>query len=331
MHKKSTFITLFITGILTILFIAVIALAGIHFILKPENITSSINSISENLSAEIEEITEEMTYPTVEYPEIDNESIEFGDKIVSKYGVLVDVSENKIIAQREADKIIYPASMTKIMTLIVAAENMNSIDDRFTMTYEILHPLMEADASITGFEEGETVTVEDMLYGTVLPSGADAAIGLAERISGSEVNFVKLMNEKAEVLGLKHTHFTNTSGLHDENHYSTATEMAVILEYALQNDLCRKVLSTYQYTTSRTKEHPQGILLESTMFSRMYGDEVEGVQIEGGKTGFTDEAENCLASFAVKDGHEYIAVTAGSYDYWLTVYDAFELYGNYLD
>ncbi len=107
--------------------------------------------------------------------------------------------------------------------------------------------------------------------------------------------------------------------------------MAVILEYALQNDLCRKVLSTYQYTTSRTKEHPQGILLESTMFSRMYGDEVEGVQIEGGKTGFTDEAENCLASFAVKDGHEYIAVTAGSYDYWLTVYDAFELYGNYLD
>ena len=129
---------------------------------------------------------------------------------------------------------------------------------------------------------------------------------------------------------LKNTHFTNTSGLHDDNHYSTALDMAVILEYALQNDLCREILSTYQYTTSKTKEHPKGILLESTMFSRMYGDEVENVTIEGGKTGFTSEAQHCMASFVIKNNKEYIVVTAMEDDKWGSVYDAFDIYEQYL-
>lgn len=324
----------FLNGIclLTSVAIAVAMITGIHYALETEDISSVVNNKYEESAVEQEQPeAEEIVHPEVEYLLADEATAEFDDAIVSKYAVLVDVGSNRITAQREADEIIYPASMTKIMTLIVAVENMNSLDDEFTMTYEILNPLINEDASRAGFEEGETITVEDMLYGAVLPSGADATIGLAQCISGSEEEFVKLMNEKAEEMGLEHTHFTNTSGLHDENHYSTVTEMAMILEYAIQIPLCRQVLSTYQYTTSATKEHPEGILLESTMFSRMYGDEVEGVQIEGGKTGYTDEAENCLASFAVKDGQEYVAVTAGSYSHWLTIYDAFEMYENYLN
>ena len=217
-----------------------------------------------------------------------------------------------------------------MMTLIVAVENMESPDDTFTMTYDILNPLINEDASLAGFEENETITIKDMLYGAILPSGAEATVGLAEAIAGSETNFVRMMNEKAEEMGLKNTHFTNTSGLHDDNHYSTALDMAVILEYALQNDLCREILSTYQYTTSKTKEHPKGILLESTMFSRMYGDEVENVTIEGGKTGFTSEAQHCMASFAIKNNKEYIVVTAMEDDKWGSVYDAFDIYEQYL-
>ena len=104
-----------------------------------------------------------------------------------------------------------------------------------------------------------------------------------------------------------------------------------MLEYALQDDMCREILSTYQYKTKVTKEHPEGILLESTMFSRMYGDEAEGVTILGGKTGYTAEAGNCLASFAVKDGKEYIAVTVKGQSKWKPIFDSFEIYEKYIN
>lgn len=273
----------------------------------------------------------EKSYINIEYPDNSGNVIPFSDDIVSKAGVLINVSDNIIVAGRDENKIIYPASMTKIMTLIVASENISSLDDTFTMTHEILEPLIDADASRAGFEENETITMEDMLYGAALPSGADATVGLALAISGSEEGFVKLMNDKVNEMGLKNTHFMNTSGLHDKNHYSTPVEMAIIMEYAMNDELCRKILSTYQYTTSKTKEHPQGILLESTMFGRMYGDEVKGAVIEGGKTGYTDEAENCLATFGTKGGKEYVSVTVLSYDYWLTIHDAFNIYANYIE
>lgn len=274
---------------------------------------------------------DEPDYPHIEYPENTGDIKPFGEDIVSKSGVLVDVTDNKIVAGRNAEKKIYPASMTKVMTLIIAVENMESPDDTFTMTHELIAPLIDAEASRAGFEVGETVTVMDMIYGAVLPSGADATVGLAVKLCGSEEEFVKLMNEKAEYMGLKNTHFCNTSGLHDENHYSTPVEMAMIMEYAMQNELCREVLSTYQYTTSSTPKHPKGIPLESTMFGRMYGDEVVGAQIEGGKTGYTDEAEHCLVTFGKKGGKEYVTVTSLTSDAWSSIYDAFDIYANYIE
>lgn len=248
--------------------------------------------------------------------------------ISSECAILLDVTDNEIMAQRDANTRIYPASMTKIMTLLVAAEHIENMDDTFTMTYDIIAPLIAADASRAGFEEGETITITDLLYGIALPSGADATTAIAIYLCGSEEAFVEWMNEKVEELGLESTHFTNASGLHDTNHYSTPEDIALLMSYVMQNDICREILSTYQYTTSVTEQHPEGILLESTMFSRMYGNEVTNITIEAGKTGYTDEAGHCLVSYATDaEGKSYVAVTAKGPTYWRSVFDTFAIYG----
>lgn len=250
------------------------------------------------------------------------------NNITSEYAILLNVEDNTVMASRNADEIIYPASMTKIMTLLVAAENIEDMNDTFTMTYEIIAPLVEMDASRAGFSEGETVTLWDLMYGIALPSGADASVAIATYVSGSEEAFVELMNEKAEELGLENTHFVNTSGLHDEDHYSTVTDIALLMTAVMENDICQEVLSTYQYTTTATDEHPDGIVLESTMFTRMSGNEVEGITIEAGKTGYTDASGHCLVSYATdEEGNGYVAVVANSTTYWNSVYDTFAIYG----
>lgn len=291
---------------------------------------AAVNLQTEQAKTEATEApTEAPTDPALTYPETSSDTLELtAANITSEYAILLDVQDNTILAQRDADARIYPASMTKIMTLLVAAEHIDNLEDIFTMTYEIIAPLIEVDASRAGFEEGETVTMADLLYGIALPSGADATNAVAISICGSEEAFVDLMNEKAEELGLEHTHFVNTSGLHDADHYTTVTDIALLMTYVMQNDICREILSTYQYTTSATEQHPEGILLESTMFSRMYGDEVTGITIEAGKTGYTDEAGHCLVSYAEgESGKAYVAVTADGPTYWRAIFDTFALYG----
>lgn len=315
--------------------IIIFMIYGISIIFGPGSISKIGNQTAENSAVQQTEAHKPSEKPTepeirIDRPEKSLDVVSFGEDIISKSAVLINVTDNQIIAERDSEKIIYPASMTKIMTLIVAVENIDSMDDTFTMTYDILAPLIDEEASRAGFEENETVTMRDLIYGAILPSGADGTVGLAVALCGSEDKFVELMNKKADEMGLENTHFTNTSGLHDKQHYTTAVEMAMIVEYAMKNDTCREVLSTYQYTTSKTKEHPQGINLESTLFSRMYGNEVVGARIEGGKTGYTDEAENCLATFGTKNGKEYVTVTTLSYDYWLSVHDAFNIYASYI-
>lgn len=258
------------------------------------------------------------------YKEIDNEAI------LSPYISLLDVENSKIIAGRNCDARIYPASMTKVMTLIVAVENLKDSSQTFTFNNEIIDPLVKQDASRAGFEPDEKVQVEDLLYGLILPSGADSAEALAQMTAGSDEKFADMMNEKCKELGLVNTHFTNPSGLFDEQQYTTPTEMAMILEYAMSNPECSKILSTYQYTTKATDKHPEGIQLTSTMFSRMYGNEVEGVTIQAGKTGYTQEAKSCLVSYAEKNGHHYVAVTASAENKWHVIFDDFEIYKTYL-
>ncbi len=250
----------------------------------------------------------------------------------AKTAIVIRLSDKAIIAERDANKKIYPASTLKIMTLLTAAEHIKDLNDTFTMTYEITDPLYVADASVAGFLNGEKVTMTDLLYGMILPSGADSAIALAVKIAGSEKAFVKLMNKKAKEIGLKNTNFTNVSGLHDPNNYSTAYDMALITYHAIQNDLCRSVLSTYQHTTRKTPQNPEGILLSSTLFSYLYGDEPGTAIISGGKTGYVNEAGYCISSFgrANETGEEYIVVTIGNSSKWPAFYGQIDLYKEFV-
>lgn len=296
----------------------------------PQTVQAADSKIESGGEIETDPETEELP-PAFAYPSVSENYMDIvSETVKSPYVALLDVEDNRIIAGRNVDARIYPASMTKVMSLIVAVEHLTDLSRTFTMTAEIVDPLYREGASRAGFEVGDTVSAEDMLYGLVLPSGADAAVGLAIMTAGSEEAFAGLMNEKCEELGLLHTHFSNASGLHDENQYTTPVEMAMILKYAMENETCAAVLSTYQHTTAPLASNPEGILLTSTMFSRMYGTEVPGVTIKAGKTGYTQEAKNCLVSFAEKDGRHYIALTACADNKWFVIYDDFELYGNYL-
>ncbi len=255
--------------------------------------------------------------------------------ITSDYGILIDLDKGEVIASKGGDQKIYPASMTKVMTLIVAYENISDLDKTFyTFETEMLDELYLAGASVAGFKSGETVSARDLLYGAILPSGGDATNALAELVGGSEEDFAELMNAKVEELRLKNTHFVTASGLHHPDHYSTCHDMAIILEYAISDPFMKKILSTYRYTTAPTAQHPEGIQLTSTMFSRMTGEEVEGLYIQGGKTGYTNEALNCLCSFAANcredeadyTSPQYILVTAHASGEYTPVYDAFAVY-----
>ncbi len=257
-------------------------------------------------------------------------NIETPADINSHFVAVLNCETNEIIASKQMNEKIYPASLTKIMTLLVAFENNEDLSKTFTVTNAIIDPLYRAEATLAGFVDGEEVSITDLLYGTVLPSGAEAAECVAIATAGSVDNFLKMMNKKVKELGLKNTHFANVTGLHDKQNYSTAYDMAVILKAALEHDLCRKILGTYQYTTAPTNKHPNGISLTGTLFSYMYGTEPEGSDILGGKTGYTDQSGYCIATFGKSDGgREYIAVTAKGDSRWPAVYDQINLFTIY--
>jgi D-alanyl-D-alanine carboxypeptidase (penicillin-binding protein 5/6) len=261
--------------------------------------------------------------------------------IDSANGILIDLNTNKVVAHKGGNARIYPASMTKIMTLIVAYENSPDLNATFTMTQEICDAAYIAGASVAGFMPGEKIPVIDLLYGTALPSGADATSGLAEMIAGSEEAFSKLMNDKVKQLGLENTHFVTASGLHDNDHYSTCHDMAKILEYAISIPKLREILSTYTYTTKPTPQHSEGIMLFNTMNTSMnnagISTDAGNVCVQGGKTGFTNEAHYCLASFAAYCEKEnaadakpqFILVTAGGIGANAHVIDTVKVYKAY--
>lgn len=253
--------------------------------------------------------------------------------------ILVDADTNEIVAGYNYEKKIYPASLTKILTLLVAAENIQDMDATYKFTSDDIDPLIEDNASRAGFEAGETVTMEDLLYSAILVSGADGTTGLANAVAGSEEKFVELINAKIQELGLTGTNFVNASGLHNKNHYSTAIDIAVLTKAAMDNETCRKVLTTTSYTTSKTKQHKDGIELTSIIAQRIEGYYIDcdgdgeaddGISIEGGKTGFTDEAKYTLSTILDDNGHTYICVTTKSKDELKSVEDQIAIYEKYL-
>lgn len=257
----------------------------------------------------------------------------YSENVISTNAILIDESTDTIVAAKGAKERLSPASMTKVLTVLVAAEHITEeeLDDTFTMTREITDYSYVNDCSSVGFLDGEEITVRDLFYGTVLPSGGDAAVGLATYVAGSHESFVDLMNEKLKELGLGDSaHFTNCVGLYDENHYCTLYDMAVIMKAAMQNEMCREFLSAHSYTTTPTAQHPEGITI-SNWFLRRIEDKDTGGEVLCAKTGYVVQSQNCAVSYGTfAGGTPYICVTAGSTSSWRCIYDHVEIYTRYV-
>ena len=251
-------------------------------------------------------------------------------ELYSAHAVLIDAETNTVVYEKDPDAKIYPASMTKILTALVACEQITDWNDTFRMTQAIIDPLFLADATMAGFVDGEDVPLLDLVYGAILPSGAEATEGLARYVAGSEEAYAGLMNEKAQELGLTTAHFADASGLHNEEHYCTVRDMAVILQAALDNETCRTILSTARYTSSPTNKHPEGVEMYNKFLVRIESQELGGAAITAAKTGYTAQAGNCCASYGTSpSGRAYICVTANAGDSWYTVADHVALYSRY--
>lgn len=213
--------------------------------------------------------------------------------------VLYDADTGEVYASREAHKRLPCASTTKIMTALVALEQL-PLDASVTVARE--HTL--AEGSRMYLRDGETVSVSDLLYGLLLASGNDAAVALADAAAGSTERFAALMNQKAAALGLRDTHFTNPSGLHDAEHYSSAYDLAVLMAAAMKNEDFAKITGTREVAlTGRTLANHNKLL-----------HTVQGV--DGGKTGYTKAAGRCLVSTALRNGRRLIAVTINAPSDW---------------
>ena len=251
-------------------------------------------------------------------------------ELYSENALLIDLESNTILAQKNADARIYPASMTKVMTVLVAAEQITDWDATFTMTQSIIDPLFLADASMAGFVHGEEVSMMDLLYGAVLPSGAEATEALAIVCAGSEEAFAELMNEKAQALGLQDTHFVDDSGLHDENHYTTLSDMAIIMQAALDNPRCREVLTSVHHTSAATGQNPEGVAMTNKFLYRIRPQQTGTVDIQAAKTGYTAQAMNCCVSYGImENGRAAICVTAHAWTGDYCIADHLALYGTY--
>ena len=242
----------------------------------------------------------------------------------TKYALLTRVDGLVAVASKNSSERIYPASMTKIMTFIAAYENAASLEDKTAISQEMKNKY--PGASRIGIDVGDILTTEQLFYALLLESDTDAAIALAEYVSGSEEEFVKLMNAKCEELGLTSTSFANVTGLHHKNHYTTAQEMTSIFAYALEIPLFRQIITTETYVTY-LGYYKNGVLTDYRMtFQNTTLSPVKGRfsqngislkfgsgQIIGGKTGYTDEARHCLALLVKdNDGCEYILIAAKS-------------------
>lgn len=222
------------------------------------------------------------------------------------------LSDSAQVFDQGGDDRIYPASMTKIMTAILGMEHLDDLSKTYTFTGDEFADW--AEATMAGFAAGDEATYTDILHGIMLPSGSDASHAIAIAVAGSDSAFVDMMNQKAQEIGMANTHFTNVTGLQDADHYSTCKDIAKLLQYAMKNDQFRAIMGSHSYTTAPLKSNAAGLTFTSTLSRNGFTYDLDnGVLIEGGKTGFTDEAGHCLASAAkTADGTEYILVTAGA-------------------
>ena len=248
--------------------------------------------------------------------------------IESSAAILVDMSNGNAVAGKNADVRIYPASMTKVMTLLVACEKAENAGKLLTVEQWMINYQVSNKASGNlGFVAGDQISVESALYLINYKSDTIACLLIAQYIAGSEENFVSLMNQKAADLGLRDTHFVNTTGLHDANHYTTCREMAIIMNAAMSNPTASKIITSYVgtnipiysgYESGNTTPYREPIIYSSWYSERMSDDPKvnSNITVIGGKTGYEDIPTGCFVTVAKNssNGKQYICVNVGRID-----------------
>ncbi len=205
----------------------------------------------------------------------------------------------------------YPASITKLMTALVCLENVNDLQQEFTVTQNSI--IKVSGSSTAWLQAGETLSIEELLYGMLLPSGNDAAVAVAEATAGSVDAFVQMMNAEALRLGCTGTHFVNPNGLPDDNHYTTPYDIYLILREALKYDTFREIVGSESHTAKykdRNGQPKSQTWKDTNLYLLGEKETPAGITVLGGKTGTTKKAGYCLAMAVRKDdsGKEYIAI-----------------------
>lgn len=229
-------------------------------------------------------------------------------ELASKAAILMDTKTGKVIYSKNENEKMYPASTTKIVTAILTLENCN-LNEIVTVSYDTVMSIPDGYSSAS-LQIGEQLTVEQLLQLLLVHSANDAANALAEYVGGSVDSFVSMMNTKMNELGLSHTHFTNTFGMHDENHYTTAQDLAMIMKYCMKNQDFRKLAgsascaipATNKYGTRRYSSTNELIIPTNSNYYPY---------LTSGKTGYTSQAGDCLVSCSYKDNLELLCVILG--------------------
>lgn len=232
--------------------------------------------------------------------------------LYSKNYCLYDLTDDKIIYEKNIQERTNIASLTKIMTTITAIEKINNLDDYVTITSEMLSNI-KYDASLAGLKIGDKLTYKDLLYASILPSGADATQALAYSLSGSINNFVNDMNTLAKKIGMENSNFVNVTGLDIDNHYSTVNDLLKMLQYALKNETFKTIYTTKSYTLSN------GLVVDATVKKYNNLMKLDISRIIGSKTGYTNKAGLCISSIFESNNHEFIFIST----------NAEFIYGNY--
>ena len=229
-------------------------------------------------------------------------------ELYSKAYMLINLDDANypVVAQKNQDEKMYPASLTKIVTAMVTLNNVADLQESVTVSQAAFDILLGTGAQVAGLKVGETLTVEELLYLTMVHSACDATEVLAEYVGGTRDNFVKMMNDYAASLGCTGTNFVNPDGLHDENHYTTASDMAKISLNALENSTFVKIAETVQYRYNGMNFYHTNLMLRSGYVSYYYKF------AKGIKTGSTEEAGYCVVTTASKDGYNYLAIVLGA-------------------
>lgn len=223
-------------------------------------------------------------------------------KLTAESVISYDISEEKLIFGKNLHKKLPMASLTKIMTAIIALENMN-LDDQIMVSKSAAN----VGENSMGLSEGEILSVKELLYGLMLMSGNDAAEAIAQGSKFGRAEFLYFMNKKVEDLGLSNTRFSNTTGLQGEGaQYTTVEDLLVITRYGLENEMFAQIVSTYEFSIPKSRLHKEYLLYNETNLLTSYPG------VKGVKTGFTDEAGMCLVTFLDYKGHKIIAVILNS-------------------